>query len=145
MIHRYAEWCRRRAGTAQCSPALIFLGMFLALGIVIYIYRQVIITTVLVTLIAVGSVALTAALVAVTLNTIRWHRRRTIAHQLALQNAGTTVPAVVDVDGVRVIDGRVVDEKAARTMEAEAGWLEADEVDLSMGPDGKLKVRDSRS
>jgi hypothetical protein len=53
--------------------------MLIAAGIMIYIYHEVIIQTLIYMLIAVGIIAGTAGVVAFTISTFRWQRRRSQA------------------------------------------------------------------
>src|SRR4249919_894173 len=76
MLHRYATWTRKQASTAQCSPALAAAGIVVVMGIVIYVYRQVIMTTIIDAVLAAVGVALFVGAVALTLSTIRWYRRK---------------------------------------------------------------------
>jgi hypothetical protein len=153
MKERYRGWVLRRARTAQCSPALVVLGMLVALGIVIYIYRELILRTIEIALLAAFTVAAVTAAIAVTLNTIKWYRRRTAMDRQAQARTPEDVGTVAGLalatgdpaSAVRVLDAKPYDSVSAEAdrMAEEADWLEADEVDLAVGPDGKLKVRRS--
>jgi hypothetical protein len=157
MKERYRGWVLRRARTAQCSPALVVLGMLVALGVVIYIYRELILRTIEIALLAAFTVAAVTAAIAVTLNTIKWYRRRT-AMDRQVQVIDTKTPdGIATVAGmalatgdpesaIRVLDAKPYDAVSAEadSMAGEADWLSAEEVDLAIGRDGKLKVRDSR-
>ena len=78
MIHRYAEWTRRHGASAQCHPALGAAGVIIAACITCYIYRQVIITTLLTALAATAAVAAVAACVAIIVSTRRFLRAQRI-------------------------------------------------------------------
>ena len=111
----------------QCSPALAVAGLILCAGIVIYVYRQVIMTTVITAVIAAVSVCVLVGAVALTLSTFRWYRRQQARYR---EIAAGEVPAIVatDTDAAAISD--------------EADWL-ATGVELAFSPDGKnLVARD---
>src|SRR4249920_1043876 len=81
MLHRYATWTRKQASTAQCSPALAAAGIVVVMGIVIYVYRQVILTTIITAALAAVSVAVFIGAIALTISTIRWYRKKAAAER----------------------------------------------------------------
>jgi hypothetical protein len=133
MLHSYAAWCRKRAGTAQCSPALAAAGILLVLGIVIYVYRQLIITTIIDAVLAAVCVCVLVATVAVVLSTLRWYRRKAADERARMAAPVTMVPHWPAED-------RVVDDDDAAAISKEAEWL-ASGVELAFGPDGTLKAK----
>jgi len=134
MLHSYAAWCRKRAGTAQCSPALAAAGCLVVLAAVIYVYRQVILTTIITAVIAAVSVCVLVAAVAVTLSTLRWYRRRAADERARMAAPVTMVPDWNPAD-------RVSDDADAAAISEEADWL-ASGVELAFSPDGKtLKAK----
>jgi hypothetical protein len=126
MIHRYAEWTRKRASTAQCSPALAALGCVVVFAIVVYVYRQVIMTTIIDAVLAAVGVALFTGAVAVTISTIRWYRRKAAQEASAKPAEDIHWPMPTDDAGVAAIHD-------------EAEWL-ASGVELAFSPDGKSLV-----
>lgn len=115
----------KQASRVQCSPALGIAGTIIAIGFVAYIYRQVIINTVVTALIAMGCIVGGIALIAFIASTVRWQVRR---HR--------EVPAPIDIDPE---PAPAESDKEAITREAD--WL-AGGVELAFSPDGKtLKVR----
>ena len=134
MLHGYAAWCRKRAGTAQCSPALTAAGLVLCLGIVIYVYRQVIMTTIITAVIAAVSVCVLVGALALTLSTIRWYRRKAAEERARMAAPVTMVPSWP-------VEDRVADDADAAAISKEAEWL-ASGVELAFSPDGKtLKAK----
>jgi hypothetical protein len=134
MIHRYAEWTRRQANSAQCSPALAALACVIALGIAVYVYRQVILTTIITAALAAVAVAVFVGTVIVVISTLRWYRKsRKAEPTLAMPAPDTwtrTEPAT--------------DVTAEADISAEADWLAAEGIELAFSPDGKtLKVKNT--
>jgi cation transporter-like permease len=122
MIEKYKRWTIRQANTAQCSPALGVLVGIIVLGVMVYVYRRVVLETLLI-----GSIGLTVIMI-LTLGTalglaIRRHRAE-----------AEPEPAMVPVAAT---DGDV----AAITKEAD--WLATEGVELAFSPDGRtLKVKE---
>jgi hypothetical protein len=134
MIHKYAEWCRKRAGTAQCSPALGVLGLLVAVAITCYIYRQVILSTVRAFVAAVVIVAAVAAVIAITVSTVRFLRAQRIA-------AIERMPAPVPDTWTKYEEPATVTDEDVKAISEEADWL-ATGVELAFSPDGKtLKAK----
>jgi hypothetical protein len=142
MIHRYAEWCRRRAGTAQCSPALWAAGMFLACCVVAYVYREVILKTVEVMAVAIAGTVMLAGFTALVVSSVRYYRRqvRFLAEADAIEaepvpDTWTSPVVIPDITSMK-------DEEAITT---EADWL-ASGVELAFSPDGQtlkaIKAKD---
>jgi hypothetical protein len=130
MIHKYAQWTRKRANTAQCSPALAALGMIVVFGAVIYVYRQVILTTIEDAVMAAVGVCVFVGALALTLSTIRWYRRKAAEERARMASVPETmVPAWAAAD-------RVTDDDEAKAISDEADWL-ASGVELAFSPDGK--------
>jgi hypothetical protein len=125
----YRRWVLKRASSAQCSPALMFLGMLVVAGAVIYVYREVILHTLIIAGIAIGIVCGTAVVVALTVNFLRYQHARakaSIAEALATPLEPTdTVPGTGE---------------DAAAISREADWL-ASGVELAFDPDGKLKAK----
>jgi hypothetical protein len=102
-------------------------GLVVCFVIVVYIYRQVILTTVITAVIAAVSVCVLVGAVALTLSTIRWYRRQQARYQQIVAGAAEPIVAA-DTDAAAISD--------------EADWL-ATGVELAFSPDGKnLVARD---
>ena len=140
MIHRYAEWTRKRASTAQCSPALAILGCLVCFGIVVYIYRKVILTTLIDALMAAAAATVFVAVVAIVVSTLRWYRKsQKVAKATILSSTTEPMPALA-ADGDTWT--KTTDNAAQAAITAEADWLAAEGVELAFSPDGKtLKVK----
>lgn len=135
MIGKYANWCRKRASTAQCSPVLGVLGILVVVAAVVYVYREVILQTLLTALLAIVAVAAIVALGALTLSTVQWYRRR--ARRLA---AAIPAPATAEPQDTPNWPGQPTTDEEAKALSDEADWL-ASGVELAFGPDGKLKAK----
>jgi hypothetical protein len=134
MLHGYANWTRKQASTAQCSPALAAAGLVVAIGIVIYVYRQVILTTIITAALAAVSVAVLIGALALTISTLRWYRRKAADEHARMAAPITMVPSWPTED-------RVTDDADAAAISKEAEWL-ASGVELAFSPDGKtLKAK----
>jgi hypothetical protein len=129
MLHRYATWTRKQGSTAQCSPALAAAGIIVAMGIVIYVYRQVILTTIITAALAAVSVAVFIGALALTISTIRWYRRKTADERARMAAPVTMVPKWP----------AETDDKETAAISDEAEWL-ASGVELAFTPDGKSLV-----
>lgn len=114
---------RKQGRSAQCSPALGILGIIVAAGIVCYVYRQVILTTLITAVLAAVSVAVLIGTVAIVLSTLRWYRRQPKEAKLPADPQDWPAPT---------------EEEA---IERDADLL-ASGVELSFDPDGNLKVKD---
>lgn len=134
ILKRYADWCRKRASTAQCSPVLGVLGVLAVMAGVIYVYRQVILDTLLTALFAVLLLAATVAVGALTITTVKWYRRRAAALAAAIP-----APATAEPQDTPNWPGQSTDADEAAISE-EADWL-ASGVELAFGPDGSLKAK----
>jgi hypothetical protein len=130
----YRGWVLKRAKTAQCSPALMVLGMIVVACIVAYVYREIIIHTLIMAGIAVGIVCGTAVIVAFTVNFLRWSRRQQVKRVDALIAASQP-----DGEPQDTVPGTVTEEDA-KAISEEADWL-ASGVELAFGPDGSLKTK----
>jgi hypothetical protein len=131
MIHRYAQWTRRQASSAQCSPALAVLGMVVAFAVVVYIYRQVILTTVITAALAAVSVAVFVGAIALTISTLRWYRKRSRAVTAEIVDSKLEPPDTWT--------RRRTDDAEVAAISDEAEWL-ASGVELAFTPDGKSLV-----
>jgi hypothetical protein len=127
----YRDWVLKRAGTAQCSPALMVLGLIVVACIIAYVYRQMIINTLIMAGIVIGSVCGAAVVIALTVNFLRWNHRRAKA---SIDQALATPLEPQDT-----VPGTVTEEDAA-AISREADWL-ASGVELAFDPDGKLKAK----
>lgn len=125
-MKRYRRWCIRQASQANCNPVLGILAVLVVVGISCYIYRETIIKTVEVALLACGAVAAVVAVTALTVSTVRWYRKRA-------REAAAAIPASEPQD-VPATDANV------KTISDEADWL-ASGVELAFGPDGSLKAK----
>lgn len=128
--NRYAEWCRKRGGTAQCSPALVVLGMIVVACLVGYVYREVIIHTLIMAGIVVGIACGTGLVITLAVNGFRWHHRRAVA----------SIGKAIADNPIPVIETEPIDQEQADAMAREADWL-ASGVELAFDPDGKLKAK----
>lgn len=127
---RYADWCRKRAGTAQCSPALMIIGLIVVAGAVIYVYRQVILTTLITAVAAAVSVALLVGAVALTVSTVRWYRRR--AKAMAAEPSGAVALATA------------TDDAETTAISREADWLADAGSELVFDKDGNLRAKSGK-
>jgi hypothetical protein len=87
----YAAWCRKQGASAQCSPGAIVLGLLAVVAIVCYVYRQVILDTLIMIGIGVGILCGCALAIAITINALKWRRvhaaELTARYELAAQEA----------------------------------------------------------
>jgi hypothetical protein len=127
---RYADWCRKQASTANCSPALMVLGMIVVAGAVIYVYRQVILTTLLTAVAAAVSVALLTGAVALIVSTVRWYRKRSRA--MAAEPSGAVALATA------------TDDEEATAISREADWLADAGSELVFDKDGNLRAKSAK-
>ena len=127
LSHRYAEWCRRRGGTLQCSPALGVIAAIAAFGIVVYVYRQVIITTIEVALFAAAAAAVFTGAVAFAISTFRWYRKR--AKLMAADPSGAVALATA------------TDDKDVKEISREADWLADAGSELIFDKEGNLHAK----
>jgi hypothetical protein len=126
-MKRYAAWTRKQASTAQCSPALGVLAMIIAFAVTVYIYRQVILTTIIDAVAAAVGIAIFTGAVAVTISTIRWYRKK--EKKVQAEIISSTMEPVPTTDN------------AEQAISDEADWL-ASGVELAFSPDGKtLKAK----
>lgn len=107
-----------RCDSAQMSPALSVLVCIIGVCAIVYVYRRVIIDTLLTMLMAIGLFGLVLASLAFTFSSVRWFRRRRRLAAAASLEAG---PADV------------------AAMTADADFL-AGGVELAFTPDGKSLV-----
>lgn len=134
MIHRYAQWTRKQASSAQCSPALGILALIVAFAVTVYIYRQVILTTILDAVLAAAGVAVFVGTIMVTVSSIRWYRKRQRAVKAEI--VSSTMEPLPDTWT------KTTDDADTAAISAEADWLASTGVELAFSPDGKtLKVK----
>lgn len=131
MIHRYAQWTRRQASSAQCSPALGILALIAAFAVTVYIYRQVILTTILDAVLAAAGVAVFVGTIMVTISTIRWYRKR--------QKVVTAQIIDSKMEPTDIHWPKQTDDAEVAAISDEAEWL-ASGVELAFSPDGKKLV-----
>lgn len=134
---RYANWTIKQGSTAQCSPALAAAGLVVCAGIVIYVYRQVIMTTIITAVIAAVSVCVFTGAIALTISTLRWYRRQAARQREAMAAPVTMVPAWPG-------EHRTADDADAKAISDEADWL-ASGVELAFSPDGDKLVAKEKS
>jgi hypothetical protein len=131
MLHRYAEWTRRRGRTAQCSPAIGALAALLIFGAVIYVYRQVILTTIITAVLAAVGVTLIVGSVAFIISTLRWYRKRTKLMAASPDGSTALVTATDDAD--------------ASAIGAEADLLASAGTELVFDKEGNLHAKTGRT
>jgi len=124
---RYADWCRKQGSTAQCSPAFGVLAILVVMGAVIYVYRQVIMTTIITAVLAAVGVAACVGAVAFTVSTVRWYRKR--QKLMAADPSGATALATV------------TDDADVAAIGAEADWLAEAGSELVFDKDGNLHAK----
>jgi len=124
---RYADWCRKQGSTAQCSPALGVLAFLVVFGCVVYVYREVIMTTIITAVLAAVGVALCVGAVAFTVSTLRWYRKRSRA--MAADPSGATALATATSDA------------DVEAIGAEADWLADAGSELVFDKDGNLHAK----
>jgi hypothetical protein len=135
------KWMERRAGTANCSPALVVLGCVIAIAITCYIYRHIIIETLIAFAAAAGILLLLVAVIALVVNARRYQKRRTqalIDAPLAKDTEPMTQLAEpIDGSPVAAMPKPVDAEAMARTAE----WLAEEGTELAWTSDGKLVAK----
>jgi len=124
---RYADWCRKQGSTAQCSPALGVLGILVVMGTVIYVYRQIIMTTIITAVLAAVGVAVFVGAVAFAVSTWRWYQKR----QKLM---------AADPSGAVAIQ-TVTDDADVKAIGAEADWLADAGSELVFDKDGNLHAK----
>jgi hypothetical protein len=127
---RYADWTRKHGSTLQCSPALGVLAFIAVSGVVIYIYRKVILTTLITAVAAAVSVALLTGAVVLTISTVRWYRRR--AKAMAADPSGAVALATV------------TDDADTAAISREADWLAGAGSELVFDKDGNLHAKSAK-
>lgn len=134
----YAAWCRKRGATAQCSPALVFLACLIGAAAVIYVYREVILQTLIAAGIVIGIVCGVSILVAFTVNFLRWSKRQQVKRVDAYIAAN---PLTADGEPVTA----PVTDAETEAISKDADWLAGEGVELAWSPDGKtLKAKDDK-
>jgi hypothetical protein len=130
VLHRYAEWTRGRANTTQCSPVLGVIAAIVVFAIIVYTYREVIITTVETAIFAALGTAAFAGVLMLTVSTLRWYRKRAKLMK-ANPSAGValaTVESPATVDDVTAIS-------------READWLADAGSELVFDKEGNLRAK----
>jgi len=136
-MKRYREWTIRQGSTAQCSPALMVVGCIVVLAAVFYVYREVILTTLLDAVLAAVGIALLVGAGAVVVNTLRWYRRQQAAAALDAEQLAMDYEA-------RDTWTKTVDTAEAAAISGEADRLAEAGTELVFTPDGSLAVRNSK-
>jgi hypothetical protein len=127
--------CPPSCGNANSPPALGVLVIVAVAGYTIYRFRQAIITTVELAVLSIVCVAGLTAVIALTVSTVRWYRRRAAAQPIRML-------AVPVRPGVPAQEPAAAIEEPVQTIAAEAQWLAAEGTELAFSPDGKtLQVR----
>jgi len=126
---------RRLSSQMNCSPALAGLGMLIVIGAVIYVYRQVIMTTIITAVLAAVAVAVFTGAIAVTISTLRWYRRK--SKELAVATVTIAAPDTWTKEEEEVTDADVA------ALSAEADDLASAGTELIFDNDGNLHARRS--
>lgn len=124
---RYAEWCRRRGGTLQCNPVLLIPVAIVVFGAMVYVYRQVIITTLITAVLAALAVTAFVSVIALLVSTLRWYRKREKLMAARPDAAVALATATSDKD--------------ATALSAEADWLADAGSELVFDKDGNLHAK----
>jgi|SRR5215471_14576409 len=111
----------RKYDRIQMSPALSVLILVVGICAIVYVYRRIIIDTLLTMLLAIGLLAAVIFSLAFIASSIRWYRRR---RKLA---AGTQPMPVLG-------------ESDRDEMAKDADWLAGSGVELAFSPDGSSLV-----
>ena len=109
------------------------LGLIVAFAIVVYVYRQVIMTTIIDAVLAAVGVALFIGGVALSISAFRWYRRQ---HR-ALKAEAVVVDSKLEPPDTWT--RRRTDDEEVAAISDEAEWL-ASGVELAFSPDGKKLV-----
>jgi hypothetical protein len=120
----------------QCSPIALVLGVILVLGIVCYVYRQIIIDTMAICLVIIVCCGAIAGVSMLIISGLRW------------RGSGIQLPSLEERVPYPEIEKREEDKpaKVIDAITAEADLLAEEAVTLSWTPDGKtLNVKKSRS
>lgn len=96
----YADWCRKRGSSAQCSPGAIVLGLIVVVAIVCYVYRQVILDTLIMIGIGVGILCGVTLAIAITINALKWRRVHAAELQERLERAHLEADYEIEEDPV---------------------------------------------
>jgi|SRR5215472_12910121 len=133
------KWMERRAGAANCSPALVVLGMVIAVAITCYIYRHIIEETLIAFLEAMAVILVILATAVILINYRRWAKRRTAAAIEAEMRAhGSLEPEAV---ASPVLEPAAAMPDADAAMKAAAEWLKDEGTELAWTADGKLVAK----
>jgi hypothetical protein len=135
------NWYRRKAiescSRAQCNPMLFVVAFVVALGVLTYVYREVILETLrIIAMVVLGAGAL--ALVGMAVMTgIRYHRRNTVLHPV---HEGIA-PSYEEEDEpvAQSPYESTLGNPTPDGMEKEADWLADEHVTLAWDPNGVLK------
>jgi hypothetical protein len=137
------RWVLRRAGSAQCSPALVVAGMVLVAAVVAYVYRQEILNTLMIMACATAGLAVTAIVVVFTLRVLR--------SEFATKRPEPAPAQDTEPEPEEAVTGPIpVTQKSwpdpdpnAKSIEADAEMLSDDALELVWNPDGSLTGRRS--
>jgi hypothetical protein len=121
------KWMLRQSTQMNCSPALGVLAIIVVMAITCYVYRQVILTTIETAVLAAVGVAVFTGVIAVTISTLRWYRKRQKA--MAADPSGATAMATLATD------------KSVAQISAEADLLAQEGTEMVFAPDGSLHVK----
>ena len=118
------KWMLRSCSSAQCSPALGLFGCIVVFALTVYVYRQVILTTIIAAVEAALGITIFTVTVVLVLHVLRWHRADKRAHAV-LQ--GTAEEVATDSTVAAIAN--------------EADWLAAEGTELAFDEEGNLKVK----
>ncbi len=124
---RYAEWCRRQGRTTQCNPVLLIPVAIVVFGVMVYVYRQVIITTLITAVLAALAVTAFVSIIALLISTLRWYRKREKLMAARPDAAVALATATSDKD--------------ATALSEEADWLADAGSELVFDKDGNLHAK----
>lgn len=98
-MNKYKEWCIRQGSQAQCSPGLIVLGIVAVVAAVCYVYRNLIINTLIDLGIVLGCLLGAIAICMALAHGISY-QRRVRAEQPLLVTDPSAQPSEAEVDAV---------------------------------------------
>jgi len=127
----------RQCGRLNFSPAMSVLCILIALAVIVYVYRHLIIMTLLYFLLAAGILFAIMATVALAVNYYRWQKRRTEAaisaeikaHGAGIERSGSLTAPLPDADMPRPV--------SPEDMRRTADWLSNPGTELTWSADGK--------
>jgi hypothetical protein len=147
---RYRDFCIRQCSTAACSPGLIVIGMLVAIAIICYMYRQVILQTLEVVgvgMIVIGALGAGAAVARLALRGRR--RPRDLPAAVTLSKAKAEFTAA-DLRAFPTAEQAIrsapiprsdigADPAAITEIADEAAWLEDAGTELAFDEHGNLR------